>query len=53
MSRARWFLVVLGAVFFAAGLVVGAVVETSIGLAFFIVGAFLVVTPFLGVHDRE
>lgn len=53
MSRARWFLVLLGGAFFVAGLVVGALVETSIGLGFFIVGAFLVVTPFLGVHETD
>ncbi len=53
MSRPRWFLVLLGAAFLAAGIAVAAAVETSIGLAFFIVGAFLVITPFLGVHETE
>ena len=53
MSRARWFLVLLGAAFLVAGIAVAAVVETSIGLGFFIVGAFLVITPFLGVHETD
>jgi hypothetical protein len=53
MSRPRWFLVLLGISFLVAGLVVASAVERTIGLGFFIVGAFLLVTPFLGVHEQE
>ncbi len=53
MSRARIFLVLLGITFFVLGLVVGAVFDKSVGLGFFVVGAFLTMLPFLGVHDQE
>jgi len=53
MSRPRVFLVLLGVAFLVAGLVVASLVDQAIGLGFFIVGAFLAIMPFLGVHDRE
>jgi len=59
MSRPRIFLVLLGIVLIVIGLAIAALVDRSlglglpVGLGLFIVGAFLMIMPFLGVHDRE
>jgi hypothetical protein len=53
MSRPRVFLVLLGIVFFVLGLAVAAAFDRFIGLGFFVVGAFLTILPFLGVHEQE
>ncbi len=53
MSRPRAFLVLLGIVFLAGALAVATYFDRYVGLGFFIVGAFLLVLPFLAVHDEE
>ena len=51
MSGPRAFLVLLGFIFFVAGLVVATVVDRLTGIGFFVVGAFLVILPFVAVHE--
>ncbi|HLE46147.1 MAG TPA: hypothetical protein VI915_04080 [Thermoplasmata archaeon] len=53
MSRPRAFLALLGILFLAAALGVGLVFDRLIGLGVFIVGAFLLILPFLGIHEEE
>jgi hypothetical protein len=53
VSRPRAFLILLGIAFFAAGFVVAATVDRLTGLGFFIVGAFLALLPFFGIHEVE
>ena len=50
-SGPRAFLVLLGFIFFVAGLVVATVVDRFTGIGFFVVGAFLVILPFVAVHE--
>jgi hypothetical protein len=51
VSGPRAFLVLLGFIFFVAGLVVATVVDRLTGIGFFVVGAFLVILPFVAVHE--
>ena len=53
MSRPRAFLALLGIVFLAVALGVALLVDRLIGLGVFIVGAFLLILPFLGIHEEE
>jgi len=53
MSRPRAFLALLGIVFLAVALGVALWVDRLIGLGVFIVGAFLLILPFLGIHEEE
>ncbi len=53
MSRPRAFLAILGVVFLVLALGVAVAFERLIGLGFFIVGAFLIILPFLGIHEEE
>ncbi len=53
MSRPRVFLALLGIMFLAGALVVAVVFDRLTGLGFFIVGAFLLILPFLGIHEEE
>ena len=51
VSGPRAFLVLLGFIFFVAGLVVATVVDRLTGIGFFVVGAFLVILPFVAVTE--
>jgi hypothetical protein len=51
VSGPRAFLVLLGFVFLVAGLAVAGVVDRLTGIGFFVVGAFLVILPFVAAHD--
>jgi len=53
MSRPRAFLALLGIVFLAVAVGVALWVDRLIGLGVFIVGAFLLILPFLGIHEEE
>ncbi len=50
MSRPRGFLVVLGIAFLVAALAITAF-DRFLALGAFIVGAFLLVLPFLAIHE--
>lgn len=53
MEPARAFLFVLGAIFAVAGLGVAWVFERILGMGILIVGAFLLILPFLAFHSDE
>ncbi len=53
MSRPRAFLALLGIAFLVAALGVAVKFDRLIGLGVFIVGAFLLILPFLGIHEEE
>jgi len=53
VSRPRAFLVLLGIAFFVAGLTVAGTVDRLTGMGFFVVGAFLLILPFLAIHEEE
>lgn len=53
MSRPRAFLALLGIAFLVAALFMAVSFDRLVGLGFFIVGAFLLILPFLGIHEEE
>ena len=53
MSAARTFLVVLGAVFAVAGIVVARLFDPTIGLGVLIVGAFLLILPVIALRSED
>ena len=53
MSRPRAFLILLGIAFYVVGLAVAATFDRLTGLGFFVVGSFLLVLPFLAIHEEE
>ncbi len=53
MAATRTLLGVLGLAFAVIGIGVGWVVEPLAGMAFLIVGAFLLILPFTRPHDEE
>ena len=53
MSRPRAFLVVLGIAFLVAAVVIAETLDRLTALGAFIVGAFLLVLPFLAIHEEE
>lgn len=53
MEAARSFLLVLGAIFAIAGVAVAWAVEPILGMGILIVGAFLMILPFLALHSDE
>lgn len=53
MASARAFLIILGMAFAVAGLIVSWAFDSILGIAVLLVGAFLLILPFMTVRTEE
>jgi hypothetical protein len=53
VAPARTFLIILGAAFAVAGIVVARMFDPTIGLGVLIVGAFLLILPFIALGPED